>query len=290
MFFSSFFSGRCSYLPHHRLFSLFYFQAVLILFTSPPIFSFLFSGGAHAPHITAYFRFSIFRRCSYLPHHRPLSLFYFQAVLIPFTPPPTFSFLFSSGAHALHITAYFFFFIFRRCSYPSHHRLFSLFYFQAVLTPFTPPPTFAFSFPGGAHAFLTTAYFRFFIFRRCSYLPHHRLFSLFYFQAVLTPFTSPPTFSFLFSGGAHTLHTTAYFRFSIFRRCSYLPHHRLFSLFYFQAVLIPSSPPPTFSFLFPGGAHALHTTAHFRFFIFRRCSRPSRSFPVTIYATFSIIL
>ena len=101
-----------------------------------------------------------------------------------------------------------------RCSYPSHHRLFSLFYFQAVLTPFTPPPIFAFLFSGGAHTFLTTAYFRFSIFRRCSYPSHHRLLSLFYFQAVLTPFTSPPTFAFLFSGGAHAPHTPSSSRFT----------------------------------------------------------------------------
>jgi len=290
MFFSSFFSGRCSYPSHHRLFSLFYFQAVLTPFTPPPIFAFLFSGGAHTFLTTAYFRFSIFRRCSYPSHHRLLSLFYFQAVLTPFTSPPTFAFLFSGGAHALHITAYFFFFISRRCSYPSHHRLLSLFYFQAVLTPFTSPPTFAFLFSGGAHTFLTTTYFRFFIFRRCSYPSHHHLLSLFYFQAVLIPSSPPPTFSFLFSGGAHTLHTTAYFRFFIFRRCSCLPHHHLLSLFHFQAVLIPFTPPPTFAFLFSGGAHAFLTTTYFRFFIFRRCSRPTHPFLVTIYATFSIIL
>ena len=64
---------------------------------------------------------------------------------------------------------------------------------------------FLLSFLGGAHTFLTTAYFLFFIFKRCSYPSHHRLFSLFYFQAVLTPFTPPPTFTFLFLGGAHAL-------------------------------------------------------------------------------------
>ncbi|MBQ8261573.1 MAG: hypothetical protein IJZ00_04735 [Lachnospiraceae bacterium] len=217
-----------------------------------------FLGGAHTFLTTAYFLFFIFKRCSRPSHHRLLSLFYFQAVLMPSSPPPTFAFLFSGGAHTFLTTAYFRFFIFRWCTYPSHHRLLSLFYFQAVLIPSSPPPIFAFLFSGGAHTLHTTAYFRFSIFRRCSYRPHHRLLSLFHFQAVLIPSSPPPTFSFLFLGGAHTLHITTYFRFSIFRWCSYPSHHRLLSLF-----------------LFPGGAHTFLTTAYFRFFIFRRCSRPS---------------
>jgi len=290
----------------HRLLSLFPFQAVLPLPLAPPIFNFSLSGGATPPSCTAYFLFFLFRWCFLSLLHRLLSVFPFQAVLHLTPAPPIFSFSFSGGASSHSCTAYFLLLFFRRCFLSLLHRLFSLFLFQAVSLATPSPPTFSFSFSGGASSHSCTAYFLLLFFRRCFLSPLHRLFSLFPFQAVLhltlapptfsfslsggasshsctayfllfpfqavLPLTlAPPIFSFFFSGGATPHSCTAYFLFFFFKRCFLSLLHRLFSLFPFQVVLPLTLAPPTFSFSLSGGATPPSRTAYFLFFLFRRC-------------------
>ena len=305
-YFLLFFFRRCFLSLLHRLFSLFPFQAVLPLTPAPPIFSFFSFRRCPCHSCTAYFLFFLFRRCFLSPLRRLFSIFLFQAVLHLPLAPPTFSFFFSGGASSHSCTAYFQFFLFRRCYTSLLHRLFSLFPFQAVLPLTLAPPTFFFSFSGGASSHSCTAYFLFFSFKRCPLPLPHRLLSLFLFQAVLPLTLAPPTFFFSFSGGASSPPCTAYFLFFLFKRCytsllhrllslflfqAVLPLtlapptfffflfkrcylsllHRLFSLFSFQAVLHLTLAPPTFSFSFSSGASSHSCTAYFLFFLFRWC-------------------
>ena len=253
-YFLLFFFRRCFLSLLHRLFSLFPFQAVLPLTPAPPIFSFFSFRRCPCHSCTAYFLFFLFRRCFLSPLRRLFSIFLFQAVLHLPLAPPTFSFFFSGGASSHSCTAYFQFFLFRRCYTSLLHRLFSLFPFQAVLPLTLAPPTFFFSFSGGASSPPCTAYFLFFLFKRCYTSLLHRLLSLFLFQAVLPLTLAPPTFFFF-----------------LFKRCYLSLLHRLFSLFSFQAVLHLTLAPPTFSFSFSSGASSHSCTAYFLFFLFRWC-------------------
>jgi len=202
--------------------------------------------------------------------HRLFSIFLFQAVLTLTLAPPTFSFSFSGGDNSPSCTAYFLFFLFKRCYLSSLHRLLSLFLFQAVSLATPSPPTFSFSFSGGATPPSCTAYFLFFFFRRCYTSLLHRLLPSFLFQAVLHLPLAPPIFSFSFSGGVPCHSCTAYFLFFFFKRCFLSPLHRLLPSFLFQAVLHLPLAPPIFSFSFSGGSSSHSCTAYFLFFLFRR--------------------